>query len=98
MEATKKKIEAVIGELYVRTFTELLEKHGMPYYSQVPGVKGRGPSGMQDADDLSGAFTNTYFIVFCENEQFENIRHDLKSFIKKAGGVVCVSDVDFLIQ
>ena len=93
-----KKLEIIIPKLESKRLISLLQRNGIKGYSYWGGVRGSGDRGLQDGEGLSDTFVNAYFVIACSETDFHQIKEKLRFFLKEAGGVCMVSDVDWLIH
>jgi nitrogen regulatory protein PII len=92
-----KKVEIVFGEIYLSKVLKLLDKHGIIKYSLIKDLEGRGSHGLIMNDDITCVGANDYIFTLCEEEQFDSLKEELRSFIKRYGGKCFVSDVMMML-
>jgi len=93
-----KRIEVIINSLDKQKLIDILKEKKIAGFSYIDDVKGIGDRGIQDGKGLSDAFTNSYFLIACEEEDFNTIKEPLRSLLKKIGGVCLVSEAQWLIH
>lgn len=91
-----KKLEIIVPNPEARPVLLLLEKHGIPHYSMIRDVSGRGDRGVQDGKGLSETFINVMIICYITPASFEAVKESLRTELSRFGGVAVVSDVDWL--
>ena len=93
-----KRIEIITNALEMREVCRELEAHGVTGYSVMHDVTGRGERGVQDGNELSGSFKNSYLLTACPPEQVAEIIETIRPLIQKNGGVCLVSDAQWVIH
>jgi nitrogen regulatory protein PII len=96
MQAAK-KIEVIINALEVRKVAAILEQHAVSGYSIISDVTGKGRRGTKAGDELTDVFKNGYIMTICTAEQAAAITNDLRSVVKRFGGICVVTDVQMLL-
>ena len=71
---TYKKLEIIINKLETGRLVNILNQNDIRGYTYWDGVKGRGDRGLQDGEGLSEAFSNSYFVIACSEEEFDRIK------------------------
>jgi nitrogen regulatory protein PII len=93
-----KKVEIIFEAIYLKKVVSLLKKHKITKYSLIRDIEGSGSHGLMLNDsDLSDVGANDYIISLCEEEEFESLKEELRSFTKRFGGKCFVSDVNMLL-
>ncbi|MEM6524391.1 MAG: transcriptional regulator [Bacteroidota bacterium] len=93
-----KRVEIVTGTLDTPKVVSILEDNKVSGYTMIKNVLGSGEKGFQDGEGLHNAFQNTYIIVACSTEEFDNIKEPLRKVLSKSGGVCLVSDAKWLVH
>lgn len=92
-----KKVEVIIESAYMKMFLELFSKNSIKDYTLIRDIEGHGSHGLKSADDITDVFSNNYIFTVCEEHTFENMKEDVRAFIKRYGGKCIVSDVMMLL-
>lgn len=93
-----KKIEIITGSYDMREIIRIITAAGMPGYTLIPDVRGMGERGSRDADGLTEAFKNSLLILICEQAQWTSIQEPVRSLISRVGGMVMLTDCEYLIH
>lgn len=93
-----KRLEIVVNSVALRSCLELLEECGVPGYTVIKNVVGKGTVELQRGDEITGVFDNAYIITTCRSEELEALGAKLRAFLKRQGGVCLVSDAAWLSQ
>ncbi|MDP2188155.1 MAG: hypothetical protein Q8J69_05685 [Sphingobacteriaceae bacterium] len=93
-----KRIEIITGAYDMREVIRLLELAGLPSYTLIPDIQGKGERGTRDADGLTGAFKNSLLIVVCSETAWEGLKETLRNLIQRVGGMVMACDCEFLMH
>lgn len=91
-----KKLEIVIGEVYLEKLLAIIQHENAPGFSVVPGVRGAGDRGEQKGDALTGLFVNCLVIVVCDEEMVSALTPKITPLLKRYGGICLCSDVEQL--
>lgn len=91
-----KKIEIITGSYDMREIIRIITAAGMPGYTLIPDVRGMGQRGSRDADGLTEAFKNSMLILICEPAQWTSIQEPIRALISRVGGMVILSDCQYL--
>lgn len=86
------RVEIVIGVHHVPQVIRALESMGLPHYSHVPHVVGRGDRGERSGEELTGTFTNALLLTTCEPENAESVAQTIEPLLKQFGGVCLLTD------
>jgi nitrogen regulatory protein PII len=90
-----KRIDLFLSEREVNKVCEAIRKAGVPGYSVIRHVTGRGLSGeISESMDFSGLGANAHVIVFCELDLVTVVRAALRPLFDVYGGVGFVSDAE----
>jgi len=91
-----KRIEIVIEEPLLRRMLAALEEIGVPGYTVIRGVSGRGDRGERRGDDVTSVFTNCLVLVACDAELATQVANVVRPVLSASGGVCIVSDAQWL--
>lgn len=86
-----KKVEVIVESVAAHQVLDLLEKHGFPSYTMIPGAYGKGDRG-ESLGGVSGEFSNSYLMIACDAEQVSALVELIRPVLKRFGGVALVSD------
>jgi nitrogen regulatory protein PII len=92
-----KKIEIIIESIYLNKVLDLFKKREITGYTIIRDIEGSGGHGLKPADQFSDILSNNYIFTVCEEEKLEEIREEIRSFIKKYGGKCIVTDALMLL-
>lgn len=88
-----KRLEIVIEKPFSSRMADKLDEIGAPGYTVIEHASGSGDRGMRRGNDLTGASSNSVFIVACETqEEAEAIIDGIRPMLSRAGGICLVSD------
>ena len=91
-----KRIEIITAAQNTEKIQRILDQNDMKGYSFFKRVAGKGSQGYMDADGLSMAFQNVYFLIGCSAEQYEKLKTPLQHLLNDIGGVAMVSDAEWI--
>lgn len=91
-----KRVEIVIEQTLARRMAAQLNALGVPGYTLIAGVSGRGDRGLRQADELTDTFTNCIFVVACDQALAERIVDAVRPLLSRSGGICLVSDALFV--
>lgn len=91
-----KRIEIVIEQTLARRLAERLDELGAPGYTVIHGVSGRGDRGLRQADEVTGTFTNSLFLIACPADVAETVVEGVRPLLTRAGGICLVTDAQWL--
>ncbi len=97
MQAAK-KVEIICDSVEVKNVIEILEKAGVPGYTIIPDVIGKGERGLRRGDDITGVFKNSMIITVCDAALIPTIVETIRPVLKRFGGVCLVSDSNYVIH
>ena len=90
-----KRIDLFVSEREVAKVCKALRKAGVPGYSVMRHVTGKGPHGaVSEAMDFSGLGANAHVIVFCEPPLLPKLREGIQPLLDYYGGVAYVSEAN----
>ncbi|MBU6204828.1 MAG: P-II family nitrogen regulator [Bacteroidota bacterium] len=92
------KLEIIVSSVHTERITDLLDAHQASGYTIIPQVRGKGSNYETDGFGLNNAFTNDYIICICETAFIDQIREPLREAVTLYGGVVVLSDCNWLIH
>jgi len=90
---TYKKVEIIIESVKLETIIYQLEEIGVPGFTVVGNISGKGVNGVSDHNCKAKVFENTYIFTICSEEQAEEVTDYLHQVFKYFSGVCFVSDV-----
>jgi len=91
-----KRIEIVIEQTLARRLAERLDQLGAPGYTVIHGVSGRGYRGLRQADEVTGTFTDSLFLIACPDELVSTLVDGVRPLLTRAGGICLVTDAQWL--
>ena len=92
-----KRIEIVIEQALARRMTSRLDELGVPGYTLISGVSGRGDRGLRQADELTDTFTNCIFLIACDDaELVTRIVEGVRPELSRSGGICLVSEASWV--
>ena len=92
-----KKIEIIMESIYLNRVLELFKERDITGYTIIKDIAGAGGHGIKMADQFSDIQTNNYIFTVCDETKFEEIKEEIRSFIKRYGGKCIVSDAQMLL-
>lgn len=92
----EQKLEVVLSRAQLEDVLALLEANGVPGYTIIEDVKGKGERGVQDGLGLTQAFQNVLVMCVCSSEQADALQEPLRILLKKSGGICLRSEVKSL--
>ena len=93
-----KKIEIVTNSVELRQVLELLEQVGVPGYTVIRNVIGKGDRGRASDDIEVTVLSNVYVMSVCTEEQVNEVVEVIRPILKRFGGVCLVSDAQSIIH
>jgi nitrogen regulatory protein PII len=92
-----KRIEIVIEQTLARRLAERLDELGAPGYTVIHGVSGRGDRGLRQADEVTGTFNNSLFLIACPDDDLVSILVEgVRPLLTRVGGICLVSEAQWL--
>lgn len=91
------KVELVIESVYIKKLLKLFKKHKISGYTLIKDIEGSGGHGLRTTDDLTDVGSNNYIFTLCEEEHYEKMDKDIRSFLDMYGGKCMLSDVKLLL-
>lgn len=92
-----KKIEIIIESIYLNKVLDLFKKRDITGYTIIKDIEGSGGHGIKMADQFSDIQSNNYIFTLCEELKFEEMKEEIRSFIKRYGGKCIISDSQMLL-
>jgi len=89
----RKKVEIIIEVVKIPKIIQLIDSLGLPGYSIIHNVVGRGIHGMRDAQEVTDVLSNDHVLVICSNEEAQKLVEAIAPIIQKFGGICYMSDV-----
>lgn len=88
-----KRIEIVIEKHLARGLARRLDELGVTGYTIIADVSGRGDRGRRSADEITDTFSNSLFIIACEDPALaERIVESVRPVLTQSGGICLVSE------
>lgn len=99
MMISMKKVEVIVEAVYLKRLLEMFKKRGVHNYTLIRDIEGCGEHGRRMNDDVTDVDTNDYFFTLVNEEKFEQeLKEDIRAFIKRYGGKCIVLDVNVIIS
>jgi nitrogen regulatory protein PII len=92
----RKKVEIIIESLKVNQIVYELEEIGVPGFTIVGNISGKGQNGVLDHNCKAKVFENTYLFTVCTDEQAEKVLDYIASVLEYFSGSCFVSDVSLM--
>ncbi len=92
-----KKIEIIVESIYLSRVLDLFSNRNITGYTIIRDIEGCGGHGLKTADEVSDILSNNYIFTVCEEEKLDEIKEEVRSFIKKYGGKCIVTDASMLL-
>lgn len=90
-----KRIDLFVSDREVNKVCQALRQAGVPGYSVMRHVTGRGIGGeISEAMDFSGLGANAHVIVFCDEATVAATRATIRPLLEVYGGVGFVSEAE----
>ncbi len=93
-----KKIEIITNSVELRKVLEFLERVGVPGYTVIRNVIGKGDRGTASDDIEVTVLSNVYVMTVCTEEQVNEVAEAMRPILKRFGGVCLVSDAQSVIH
>jgi nitrogen regulatory protein PII len=88
-----KKVEIIIEHRELADLLAVLKIEALAAgYTVIKEAYGAGERGNMAGDGLSGAFTNSYLLIACSEDEANRIVEIVRPILKRYGGVCLVSD------
>lgn len=87
-----KRLEIIATSSELSKLLEGLDRGGVPGYTFIRNVAGKGPSGNVTGDMAVSSLDNVYILAFCTAEQAKQAVELIKPLLNKFGGSCFVSD------
>lgn len=94
----RKKVEILIEGVKLDAIIYQLEEIGVPGFTVVGNISGKGANGVLDHNCKAKVFENTYIFTVCTEEQAEQVLQYLNEVFKYFSGACFVSDVQTLVN
>jgi hypothetical protein len=91
-----KRLEIVVDAPHGSQVTDVLARHGLGGWSIVRNVTGSGERGSQLDDELTGVSSNLLIVSTCPPETLAPLMEDLRTVLRRSGGMCLVSDAHWL--
>ncbi len=96
MIVERKKVEIVIESLKLNRIVFELEEIGVPGFTIVGNISGKGVNGAVDHNRKVKVFENTYIFTVCTTEQADKIVDYMEGVLQYFSGTCFVSNVQVL--
>lgn len=93
----RKKIEILIEAVKLDSVIYQLEEIGVPGYTVVGNISGKGVNGVLDHNCKAKVFENTYIFTVCTAVQATEVLEYLDEVFQYFSGACFVSDVQVLV-
>lgn len=92
-----KKVEIIIESVYIKRLLKVFKKHDIGGYTVIKDLEGYGGHGLKTADDVTDVFSNILVFTVCEQDTYDNMDKDIRSFLHTYGGKCILTDVMLLL-
>lgn len=93
----RKKVEIIIEAVKLDAIIYQLEEIGVPGFTVVGNISGKGANGVLDHNCKAKVFENTYIFTVCTAKQAMQIIHYLDEVFRYFSGTCFVSDIQAMI-
>jgi nitrogen regulatory protein PII len=93
----QKKVEIIIESVKVNRIIFELEEIGVPGFTIVGNISGKGANGVLDHNCKAKVFENTYIFTVCDEELANKIVAYMRNVLQYFSGTCFVSDVQLPI-
>jgi nitrogen regulatory protein PII len=87
-----KRVEIVIDALELSSVCAVFDQAGVPGYTVIREVTGKGDRGDRTGDDLTGALKNGYLFCACNETQARTVAETVRPILQRFGGVCLITD------
>jgi nitrogen regulatory protein PII len=88
-----KRVEIVVGALELSEVSGVLDQAGVPGYTVLRDVTGKGDRGDRTGDDaLTGELKNGYIFCACTEAQARAVAEAVRPVLQRVGGVCLITD------
>ncbi|MFM7085037.1 MAG: P-II family nitrogen regulator [Hyphomicrobium sp.] len=91
-----KRIEIIVPEIIIKDIVAILSKRGLTGYTITRGLQGKGDRGLQDGEGFVSEFANASVLVIAPVEGTNAVLEDLRTLLKRYGGMCLISDAQSL--
>ncbi len=88
-----KKVEIIVESVKVNKIVYQLEEIGVPGFTIIGNISGKGSTGVLDHNRKAKVFEHTYLFVVCDDEHAQAIVEYMRGVLKYFSGSCFVSDV-----
>lgn len=92
----RKKIELVVEAVHVPAVTALLERLGVPGYTVLPVIAGKGHQGLRRAGDPAGLGDSAMIVVIASDAVAGRVLDEADAILRDRMAIIAVSDVRVL--
>jgi len=89
----RKKVEIIIEAVKLDTLIYQLEEIGVPGFTVVGNISGKGANGVLDHNCKAKVFENTYLFTICTESQAQQVLEYVEEILQYFSGACFVSDV-----
>lgn len=93
-----KRIEIIVPSIELKQVLTLLDRVGVPGYSILRNVIGKGDRGSITKEEELEMLGNDYILTICEAEQVPQVLTAVQPLLKRYGGICISSDAQWLIH
>ncbi|OJJ19594.1 transcriptional regulator [marine bacterium AO1-C] len=93
----RKKVEIIIEAVKLDTLIYQLEEIGVPGFTVVGNISGKGANGVLDHNCKAKVFENTYLFTVCTEAQAQQVLEYVEEILQYFSGACFVSDVSVLV-
>ena len=87
------KLDIIIESIKINDLIEILEKLGIPGYTVVGNISGRGEKGLVDHNCKARIFENSYLFVICKDSLAKDALKAINEILKDYSGACFVSEI-----
>lgn len=87
------KMDIIIESIKLNDLIEIMEELGIPGYTVIGSISGRGEKGLVDHNCKARIFENSYLFVICETELAYKCLDAINEILKDYSGACFISDI-----
>lgn len=87
------KVDIIIESIKLNDLIDILEKEGVPGYTVIGNISGRGENGTMDHNCKARIFENSYLFVVCSEELSKKLLDAVNVILKHYSGACFVSEI-----
>ncbi|MEG3437999.1 hypothetical protein V0288_12795 [Pannus brasiliensis CCIBt3594] len=93
---TVKKVDIIVSHSFLPETLQILDTIGVSGYTVLENTRGKGDRGLS-CDDLDCDYSGNYIMTVCsDEEQLDRLVDKIQPLLKKAGGILVVTDARWL--